>query len=205
MTATADYSTESVLLCDVDGVVLDSYRSHLRATAGLLTLMGDDRPLASRDDERRRFSMATLSERYDPHVASALISARPALMAATIESTPIVKGVIEALTSVSLPTILVTAGYAAAVRERLGNQVRHFVGVLGCETGPKADLLGSFASAARGYVCDTVSDVRKCRGLGIRAIGVTWGFDSRVELLESGAYRVIDEPTDLLDLVRGGL
>lgn len=206
MTIIVPTASSSMLLSDVDGVLFSSYRSHLRVTEGLLALIGDERRLTGRPDERQRFGLVALTEQYGPSVADALLSARPALMAASIDATPVVTDMVEVLASIELPTVLITAGHAGAVRRRLGDLARHFEAILGCEDGPKQHLLAHFCSVAVAYVCDTMSDVRKCRAIGIPAFGVSWGFDSREELITAGAVCVIDDPAQLIALTgRGGL
>lgn len=51
------------------------------------------------------------------------------------------------------------------------------------------------------HVGDTASDIRAAKAAGIGAVGVSWGFRSREELLEAGADVVIDHPRELLDLL----
>ncbi len=51
------------------------------------------------------------------------------------------------------------------------------------------------------HVGDTASDIRAAKGCGIGAVGVSWGFRSREELLEAGADRVIDRAEELLALL----
>ncbi len=48
------------------------------------------------------------------------------------------------------------------------------------------------------YLGDTNTDMQTARNAGIKAVGVTWGFRTRHELLESGADIIIDHPIDLL-------
>ena len=51
------------------------------------------------------------------------------------------------------------------------------------------------------HVGDSGTDMEAARGAGIRAVGVTWGFRSRGELVGAGADHIIDRPAELLDLV----
>lgn len=45
---------------------------------------------------------------------------------------------------------------------------------------------------------DTKFDMIGAKSVGVQAIGLTWGFGRREELLEHGANLIIDQPTDLL-------
>ena len=51
------------------------------------------------------------------------------------------------------------------------------------------------------YVGDTRIDMETAASAGMRAIGVSWGFRDRQELVECGAETVIDDPRDLLPLL----
>ena len=51
------------------------------------------------------------------------------------------------------------------------------------------------------YVGDTSVDMKTAIAAGMFPVGVTWGFRTREELLESGAKAIIDKPEELLDLL----
>jgi len=52
------------------------------------------------------------------------------------------------------------------------------------------------------YVGDTSVDMNTATAAGFFPVGVTWGFRTKEELLESGAKAIIDEPLELLDLLK---
>ena len=63
-----------------------------------------------------------------------------------------------------------------------------------------ADSLG--VSAARcWFVGDSDVDMQTAVRAGMQAIGATWGFRSRAELLRSGAQHAIDRPLELLSVL----
>lgn len=62
------------------------------------------------------------------------------------------------------------------------------------------DTLGLGAAEVL-MVGDSAPDMQAARNVGIRAVGVTWGFRSREELRAAGADHLIDRPTDLLTLL----
>lgn len=70
---------------------------------------------------------------------------------------------------------------------------------------PAADLevlrLAGVSASETLHIGDTASDIRAAKAAGIGAVGVSWGFRSREELLEAGAEVVIDHPRELLDLL----
>jgi phosphoglycolate phosphatase len=51
-------------------------------------------------------------------------------------------------------------------------------------------------------VGDRAEDMSASAGLGITAIGVTWGFGSLDELVDAGASSVVDAPSQLAGLIR---
>ena len=48
------------------------------------------------------------------------------------------------------------------------------------------------------YLGDTNTDMLTAQNAGLKAVGVTWGFRSREELLASGANIIIDHPLELI-------
>jgi phosphoglycolate phosphatase len=50
------------------------------------------------------------------------------------------------------------------------------------------------------YLGDSLVDMRTATAAGMIAVGASWGFRTREELVESGARVVIDRPLDLLEL-----
>ena len=54
------------------------------------------------------------------------------------------------------------------------------------------------APSAVWMVGDTATDVETAKRAGVKAIGVTWGFRTRDELIAAGADRIIDRPAELV-------
>ncbi len=51
------------------------------------------------------------------------------------------------------------------------------------------------------YVGDSEVDVATAKNAGILCVAVTWGYRSRDTLAEAGAYVIIDEPKQLMELI----
>lgn len=52
------------------------------------------------------------------------------------------------------------------------------------------------------YVGDSGVDMRTAAAAGIRSVGVAWGFRSRAELEESGAWRIVEHPAEIGALIQ---
>lgn len=52
------------------------------------------------------------------------------------------------------------------------------------------------------YVGDTSVDMQTATNAGVKSIGVEWGFRPKSELIESGATYIIDNPLQIMDIVR---
>lgn len=59
----------------------------------------------------------------------------------------------------------------------------------------------SVAAADVAYFGDTAVDIQTALNAGFLAVGVTWGFRPREELVDSGAHIIIDNPSEILELV----
>ena len=87
-----------------------------------------------------------------------------------------------------------------------------FAAVIGAQEGlpmkpdPTAALLIAtrlgLAPSRIAYVGDTGIDMRTATAAGMMAVGVSWGFREREELVENGACAVLDHPLELLELGR---
>jgi phosphoglycolate phosphatase len=87
---------------------------------------------------------------------------------------------------------------------------RTFTVVMGARPGVplKPDPAGALAVARRlgvgpetiAYLGDSSVDMRTAVAAGMQAVGASWGFRSRDELLDDGARVVIDHPLELLAL-----
>lgn len=51
------------------------------------------------------------------------------------------------------------------------------------------------------YIGDSGVDMQTAINANLTSVGVTWGFRTRKELLENGAVHIIDQPSELLDLL----
>ena len=67
-------------------------------------------------------------------------------------------------------------------------------------TNKALSLMGVSAEEAL-YVGDSDTDVETAHNANLFCVGVTWGFRSRQVLEMAGAESIIDEPSDLLDII----
>ena len=52
------------------------------------------------------------------------------------------------------------------------------------------------------YVGDTGIDMQTANNANMLAVGVSWGFRSKEELISNGAKHVLDNPLDLLKILQ---
>ncbi len=50
------------------------------------------------------------------------------------------------------------------------------------------------------FAGDSGVDMETSAAAGIRSVGVTWGFRARAELVDAGAWRIVDAPAQILEL-----
>ena len=74
------------------------------------------------------------------------------------------------------------------------------------ESKTKGDLIaevldGEHLSPERvAMIGDRRHDLEGARAHGVHAVGVTWGYGAREELLEAGAERLVETPEELLEV-----
>ncbi len=59
----------------------------------------------------------------------------------------------------------------------------------------------SVSAADTAYFGDTAVDIQTALNAGFLAVGVTWGFRPRSELVDSGAQIIIDSPLEIFELI----
>jgi phosphoglycolate phosphatase len=128
---------------------------------------------------------------------------------------PGIEGLLRALKGLGLPLAVLSNSEGIFVRtilERLDVD-KYFFRLTGEEDmpAPKPDprglqcileLAGCGPQRAV-YVGDSRTDLKTARAAGLQAIGVTWGAHPRVELEDLGFDALVDEPSQLLALLKG--
>jgi phosphoglycolate phosphatase len=51
------------------------------------------------------------------------------------------------------------------------------------------------------YVGDTATDMQTAKNGGLRAVGCTWGFREKDELIGAGCDHLVDHPSEIIDLI----
>ncbi|QXF84281.1 HAD family hydrolase (plasmid) [Rhodococcus pyridinivorans] len=192
---------------DVDGTVVDSLAGARGAAEDILELFGVSVCIVDRTTMHKHFGRAALIKQFgESGIPISLI--HPLLMRVrTLVDPPRVfdglKDVIECVATATgeLPTFF-TAGYSDAAKEALAAAGIGPAQVSGREAGSKTEQLARWAATRPGarYVCDTVTDVNRCRAAGVQAVGVAWGYDALTDLKRAGALPV-RSPTDLLSVL----
>ena len=128
---------------------------------------------------------------------------------------PIVSGMKAALKELAKENQLaiVSSNYERAMRKLLHRDgiEKYFLVVSGADSGrPKRERICAVMNQLRArprftvYVTDTTGDVAESRTVGLRSIGVGWGFHSRAALRKAGAT-IAQRPADLHRVVHRAL
>ncbi|MFH1582653.1 MAG: HAD hydrolase-like protein, partial [bacterium] len=51
------------------------------------------------------------------------------------------------------------------------------------------------------FITDTLGDIREAASLGVKSIGVSWGFQEKGNLLKGKPISIAEKPKDLLNIV----
>ena len=208
---------------DLDGTLLDTL-SDIAAAANEVLVQHDAQPLPVNnyrhlvgDGVVSLFARAFSSESDDdPRIADCAMQFREAYGRTWNQQTQPYAGIIELLEMLSSQGI-VTAVLSNKPHEFTKRCVGEFLGhhlfgsVLGQREGVprKPHPAGAVEVAEQlgvpcqqcAYLGDTSTDMQTARAAGMFAVGVSWGFRPRQELVESGASRVIDDPLEFLELL----
>jgi phosphoglycolate phosphatase len=208
---------------DLDGTLIDSLRDIAEALNECLELLGI--PQQPFDDYRYQVGegVPTLCARAigqtHPHLLKRLIElARPRYRARPMRHTRPYAGVPELVRSLSQDGIklAVLSNKPDDMTRRIVRQFwpdGEFEWVQGYveERFRKPDPhhvheLCAAAGVEARHACmigDTPTDVLTARVAGCRCIAVTWGFRTRADLQQAGAEFIVDNPAQVLSLIRG--
>lgn len=211
-----DVSSESALLFDLDGVLVDSYLP----ITGCINHVLEEHELPRRPPESLRrfigpplglaFAEMTGTAPDSPLVASCLAAYRSRYAVVSLRETTVVPGIADVVDGLAGQFRLAVAtskplAYAEPLLEVLGLRYL-FTTVSGPdvtgETEGKAQTIAK-ALAALGHptrslmIGDRSFDIVGARTHALPSIGVTWGIGDREELECAGADVIIDAPGEL--------
>jgi phosphoglycolate phosphatase len=150
----------------------------------------------------------------DPEVADLVERYRGFYREVALEETELVPGIAEVVAELAaFRRLAVATSKAKALAEPILDALgllEHFAVVAGPELGAldedktttAARALAQLGVDTAPLVGDTRFDIEAARALGIQAIGVTWGIGTEAALREAGADVIVDDPRELLDLLR---
>lgn len=188
---------------DADGVVVDSRSLAWSVAADIVGLVRQRPTIESAADHARVFGREAQAQLLGADGAPTLRALHRLVMRARAAEVSRFDGVLDVIEQLSLRPPLVTAAYAQGVRRALGERAALFAQILGREAGGKAGLLAD--AAARGmswYVCDTASDIRHCRSLGVKVVAVEWGYGSGPDLAAASPDICVSDPSALCDVLQ---
>lgn len=186
------------LAWDADGVLLDSWQVAATAYEDIAALFGARPTIRCAQDRIAAWRAVKQAEATEPDGTSILSALHRILMRDRAGVVLLFDAVIEIVEQLKIRPPLITAAYAAGVRQVLGPRANLFQSIRGCEEGPKDGLISKAADAGvRWYVTDTIKDVERCRQAGIRSIGVAWGYDGPVRLAAAEPDLIVRTPQEL--------
>jgi phosphoglycolate phosphatase len=182
---------------DVDGTVVDSFLGAMAAAEDILALLGRAVLITNRATMREHFGRSALLERYGEAGLQVLLL-HPVVMRVRgmADPPPVFSGMTEIVAEVARatgePPTFFTAGFRDSAFAALSAAGVRDPRVTGREAGSKTEQLVQWAAGRPGarYVCDTRTDVNRCRDAGLQAVGVAWGYDDLADLERAGALPV---------------
>ncbi|BAL73565.1 HAD hydrolase-like protein [Bradyrhizobium cosmicum] len=204
----------SVLL-DLDGTLVDSKAGIVASCSAALRVLGHD-PGKAPDiaiGPPLEDILRTLLQAYgDDRVDEAVVAYRQHYGESGLlgsETYPGIGDALEKMRRAGLRIYLATSKREVFARRILENQdlAIHFDGIHGSVPGGKldhkAELLAhilsehSIAASHSLMVGDRSHDIVGARAVGMRGLGVVWGYGSRDELEAAGADQLVEQPADL--------
>jgi phosphoglycolate phosphatase len=194
------------MICfDFDGVISDSLLMWGGVLHNTAAQFGIDLPDDVRPFQRLRpLTFETLGKALgvDPAAFSDAMAAEAASKAGVPPLVAGIRGVLENLAGQE-PLVIVSSSRRQVIERFLEeHDLSHvFSDVIGSDVySSKVDALrGLVPAGARIMVGDAASDMEAARAVGIRAIGVLWGWQDADML--SDAHQLVQTPADLLDVL----
>jgi phosphoglycolate phosphatase len=206
------------VLIDLDGTLTDPREGILNCIKHALAGLGDPCPS---DAQLERYIGPPLQQTFEglfgagsPKVQAAIALYRQRFAAVGMFENRVYAGIPEmlaGLTGLGADLVVATSKptvFAERILEHFG-LARHFDAVFGSELdgtrSSKAELIRhilearSIAPAGACMIGDREHDMRGAKENSVRGIGVLWGYGSRAELIDAGAFAVCERPKDLLD------
>lgn len=210
-----------VVLLDLDGTLTDNFAGISRSIAHALVALGEPAPdpstLTDCVGPPLRHSFARLLATDDGAlIERAILHYRERYAATGWQENVVYAGIpamLSALRSGGRRLLLCTSKpqpFAERIVERFG-LAGHFAGVYGADLHGTLDDKGALVAhivdrerlepGRCAMVGDREHDINAARRHGIRAIGVLWGYGSRVELERAGADAFAADPASLPDSI----
>lgn len=174
--------SERLVGWDADGVIIDSRPVAFKAAEDIVALFGSTARIASRAEYNKEFGPTAQSMLVGEAHTPTLRQLHRLLMRTRAAQVAIFEDSLSVACSLTRPPLLITAAFAAGIRDALGTRAEIFSDIRGRESGDKEELLSDAAEVLAVYITDTVRDINRCHAYGIPVIAVTWGFDSAEDL-----------------------
>jgi len=185
------------VVCDFDGVLVDSRSEAWRTASEILALLNIKVDIQSQETFRDYFTRGGMFPDSDREILRSMhrmvMQSRVHLLKLFPCSTLVAR--------LNIPSEIVTSGLASVAEKVLGKQAKLFVNIRGRENGTKDKLL---RTVSRNAICitDTVVDIARCHEQALAVIAVGWGYDSIVALKSSRPDFLVESVAQLETLFR---
>jgi phosphoglycolate phosphatase-like HAD superfamily hydrolase len=188
----------STLAFDADGVLVDSRAVAFKAAADIVGLFNDPAAITTRDDYNAAFGAAAQKRLAGEDGPAYLRALHRLLMRARAGQIGVFEECLAVVQKMNQRPLLITAAYAAGIRQALGDRANLFLDIHGRECGNKETLLQQAAdTGVKLYVTDTVRDITRCRACGISIIAVTWGYDPACAIADAKPDFIVEDAAAL--------
>lgn len=188
---------DAVVGFDADGVLIDSQHVAFKAAEDIVALFGPVGHIRSRAAYNETFGRSAQARLVGEDGTPTLRAMHRLLMRARAEQATLFEGCFPVVRRMRRPPLVITAAFAAGIRQALAENAELFLDIRGREAGNKETLLAAAAGTLELYITDTVRDIERCRACGIPVIAVTWGYSTAEDLDRADPDVLVRNPLEL--------
>ena len=187
------------LLFDFDGVLVDSKEISFEATNYALSKLKIPNVSKEEFDRHSKYELVKKRKLGFIKILILLFIAKR-FIAKHIHEVIVNQNILHEISKITLPKVIISSNSTKNIQSSLGDQSMQFTKIIGnMGFSNKAKKLNQFKDGL--YFTDEVRDILECKKAGIDVCAVTWGFDSKEELLKSEPTYLIENDKDFISLL----